>query len=205
MDHNLKRFFVSLTIVFPPLCSFPFTLLLLWSQSTTATVSWENRRFASYQFTLGKHHPFLFYGPFIDLLYLMKWSRQAMTKSGMTVNCTFRCREWMFCCFDPSIGTRDTFFLFKFRGCLNYSFWECLGLFFPAVRFEPGTAGYKARTTLPLCYTVPPPPRLEMRRSATKYTLKYFSGLLSGPNQKKRSKRSCFAFSEACFYNRRFS
>ena len=34
----------------------------------------------------------------------------------------------------------------------NYSFWV---RFFPAVRFEPGTAGYEART-LPLCYAVPP-------------------------------------------------
>ena len=34
---------------------------------------------------------------------------------------------------------------------------KCFGFvfFFPAVRFEPGTAGYEART-LPLCYAVPP-------------------------------------------------
>ena len=32
---------------------------------------------------------------------------------------------------------------------------KVFGFVFPAVRFKPGTAGYKART-LPLCYAVPP-------------------------------------------------
>ena len=31
---------------------------------------------------------------------------------------------------------------------------KCLGLFFPAVRFEPGTAGYEGRT-LPQCHAAP--------------------------------------------------
>ena len=34
-------------------------------------------------------------------------------------------------------------------------FRKVFGFVFPAVRFEPGMAGYKART-LPLCYAVPP-------------------------------------------------
>ena len=46
--------------------------------------------------------------------------------------------------------------------------WGFLGLFFPAVRFEPGAAGYEARR-LPLCYAVPPDISLTSKASTNTY------------------------------------
>ena len=64
--------------------------------------------------------------------------------------------------------TRSFFFTFYFSECADTVQFRTaglsekvfLGFIFPAVRFEPGTAGYEART-LPLCYAVPPS-QLEM-------------------------------------------